>query len=656
MTSLSTGETKTTTDHHHVIRVVTWNTLANFWYVYKCYANATTPMHHRTWQHREQLSKDYLQRLNGDVVCLQEINPQHGTDQLGDLAIAELLGYNVVLEKSNNRFMRAAVLYRRDLYALHATKSDFKFVACRLIPLQGARMEGTVPIVVVSVHLPVGDRENQSKGQPQVLQKALKMANKIKQNHDALFVAGDFNLLENDGTNAPALTFLRNGTIGKMYEWEDNGRTYTYGGTSNNSRNNSRNNSSSNSSNSSSNSSSNTNTNTTTNSTTTTTTNNSKKKNYKHSMGPLRDAAVELNQLRNTFVVPDTNRKMYKREDANDLNQEHFVSEFDDAVTKIFHQFSVDSAQEGPSSSKTMTPDTVEQWLQSIHGPPNQRAMDGANQERLAKLKMVARATGNHEKWGVHFKNSATFQTELINEYENRVQQQDVHLYLNLEDFIAVYRHEYHTNPWSVQFDFVTLQVDWGNSNTSQQGSRWTSYSRALDRIFYNDNGSLTLCRTESQALLHAAELKKEQQWEKAQLYLPNSFHPSDHLAVTSDFQVSMASTVVVGRKGGGGGGGGGGNGRGVKRKQKNAPTLLLSVGMIQLLNTYGNEKDYNDFVQEHNDDGSKRFDGMFFGFLWRGVVNIEAVANSISECKDNKKKIQHILKARVTEILKQVR
>jgi endonuclease/exonuclease/phosphatase family metal-dependent hydrolase len=626
------GDTKTTTeatkinDDEHIIRVVTWNVLSNWWYVFKCYSS-NTPEEHRTWTHREKLSKEYLENLNGDIVCVQEINPNNiyyedGNSvennnkedknksiiyEEGDLAFAHNLGYNIVLERSGNRFMRTAILYKKDLYSLNQVKSDFKFVTARLIPLRGSRLDGTAPIVVVSVHLPVGYQDNQSKGQPQVstLQKALKTAGKIKEENDGFIIAGDFNLLISDHNDAPTLKFLREGTISKeYYEWQDeNEKKFSYGVKPE-------------SSNSSSSSS----------------------KNYTHNFGQLYDATIDLNQLKNTFIVPDTNNKMYNREPSNDFNEEIFVPEFDEAVTNIFQLYCT-------KEENVMKPVNVENWLQCIHGLPCNRTMDGANQERLAKLKMLLNATKDFDKWGGNQKSS----NELINAYNKLVDDNNEHLLLHLKDFIEIYRKEYQTNPWSVQYDFVKCNVDWNVNEKDNNGSNG-SYSRKLDRIFYNN---INLYETESQKLLYENEMKKEKIWFDNKNYLPNSDHPSDHLAVTCDFSIPMTIVADDCKNGGG-------SKKKPKKPKKQKKELVTEkvswsnnqLEILKLVDEFGDASDYQKYLDDGADVSSKGFEGKLIGKITKNFFDKYNVTQEFN--KKEQKFLKERIKIRVHSIIKE--
>ena len=609
------------------IRVGTWNVLSNWWYVFKYYT-PTTDTQHRHWNHREQLSEAYLRTLDADIVCLQEINPEHvredkegGTSAIlpgksgDDLAFARRLGYDFVMEGDGNDFMRCCVVYRRSLFRQPAPQgknnkktmvTSRKYVSVRLEPMPGSRLEGSKPLVVVCAHLPAGDSAH-SNG-VQVLAQALKATKKIFMPGDALILGGDFNMLESDTHGAPPLHFLRHGNISTSYEWASGSGSGSVSGSV-----------------SASVSASAASQDEATGAATKVEQVNLKYEYSKksHSFGSLQDAVEQLNQLRKTFVVPDLFAKFKRVE-----NKEEFSLEFNNAVEKIFDQIT-------KNVELGMTPDEIETWITCIHGEKEKRTMDGANQERMAKARMLAISTGDMDWW--EKKRSVKHKHDVQQQYEamlsvsggndddddgkddGKGEEKNKCMRLKLEDFRLIMKQECNTNPWSVQYDFQAYGVDWEDTS-----ARRPPYERAIDRIFYG--AGLILDANKSQASLFEAQVAEEQSWFEACNFLPNEFHPSDHLGVTADFQVEMMSSAVVvdamstssgdvpkSKKS-----------KKLKKLKKTQELSENAVLLLEAMDVFGSVSDFDLYVESGAEVGSKSFEGKFSGLLWSKFLETE--------------------------------
>ena len=604
------------------IRVVSWNVLSNWWYVYKYY-RPSTESKHRTATYREKLSEDYLRRLNGDIVCLQEINPQHvSVDPLSgkilpgktgdDLGYArDHLGYDFVMEGEGNDFMRCCVLYRRDMFRPTSKHKDAKafissrkFIAVRLEPIASQSTCTSKAILVISVHLPAMDSPNANG--VQILAQALKASKKIATENDAVIIAGDFNLLESDATGAPACYFLRNACIETSYKWRDRDNLFQYNYSS-----------------------------------------------KKHTFGAMSDAIKQLGQQRSTFVVPDLFGQFKVDDDT-------FSAPFNAAVNQIFTQIidgdedkDGDGDEVGDRKEKlkesTMTPQDVEKWIYKIHGAPETRTMDGANQERLAKVKMLSNVT-NDPTWWVS-KRSVKYKHEIQLEYQQQLSSnQKKNMRLTRQDFHEIMKLEANTNPWSVQYDFEMYNVCWEQTSVSRP-----PFQKQLDKIYYR---GLDLVATKSQSTLQNTESRKEKNWFDLDDFLPNAHHPSDHLAVTADFcigpPVLEASDSMHNRS----------NHKNTnknKNKNKNKKKQQLTqqqlspaaLECLEVAKTFGAREHYHGYVAQGADESSKGFAGKFGGqYLWNRFQELSTfpILN-----KQEQKRLKKEIQKRAKEILEQV-
>ena len=577
--------------------------------------------------------------MNGDIVCLQEINPNHASADLNngtilpgekgdDLSYARDLGYDFVMEKKGNDFMRTVILYKRHLYKNSPKSlSSRKYVAVRLEPIAGSRLEGTKPIVVISTHLPAMDSAH-SNGVG-ILAAVLKtIAKKLVKSNDAVVIGGDFNLLTSDSNNAPACHFLKNGSIDKGYEWKDNSNLFKYNFSA-----------------------------------------------KKHDFNTFSDAVTQLNQSRNTFVVPDLFAKFKNNEDdafdSENLQIDDFTSAFSNAVNNVFNQIyaykrdiqddSDEESEEDVSAifgdgddvnfgsndhqetktnqnTDTLTPHQVELWILQIHGDKDIRTMDGANQERLAKCKMITNATKDDTWW--NSKRSVKYKHEIAAKYnEIALSSSASSLRLSRQDFHIIMKVECNTNPWSVQYDFEVYQVDWENTATERP-----PYTRQLDKIFYN---GIHLIASEKQRSIHEKEIQKEKlMFEKCD-YLPNEDHPSDHLAVTADFVIGKAVNTVgidavsTAKKN---------KNKKQNKKQKHLPMSDEVVQVLELAKSFGSIIDYNNYIASGADQQSKSFKGIFGGrYLWKCFE--EKHLKNVIVGKKEIKKIKQMIQRRATQI-----
>ena len=98
-----------------------------------------------------------------------------------------------------------------------------------------------------------------------------------------------------------------------------------------------------------------------------------------------------------------------------------------------------------------MTREDVERWIETIHGTPEQRSLDGAGQERLA-LRLL--------------------------ENNNQTNSSDS---INLAELRGIYVREFDVNPWSVSYDFDVCEVAWEDFRHAQP-----ALGLVLDYIFYS--------------------------------------------------------------------------------------------------------------------------------------------------------------------------
>lgn len=98
------------TTSHGTLNVASFNTLSNWWYVFKYY-HPSVPMAERLWQCRGQRMREYVLGLQADVICLQEVRPDTFEQ---DFQFLREAAYEMRMEKSNNIYMRCAIAWRSD--------------------------------------------------------------------------------------------------------------------------------------------------------------------------------------------------------------------------------------------------------------------------------------------------------------------------------------------------------------------------------------------------------------------------------------------------------------------------------------------------------------------------------------------------------------
>ena len=202
------------------LRVASWNVLSNWWYVYKYY-NQSIEKSKKSWPHRKELSKQYIRKLDADILTLQEINPSSFDE---DFCFLRELGYDGVMEDSKNKWMRCGIFFRRNKISL--VKVDHKAYKCVVAQLQvqnsssGDLAESTEGlqaqryVFVTTCHLSASDAGDRVRQLETALKITGKMAKKsgIKSDDVALLVCGDCNTFV-DVADSPVRRFMLDGII-----------------------------------------------------------------------------------------------------------------------------------------------------------------------------------------------------------------------------------------------------------------------------------------------------------------------------------------------------------------------------------------------------------------------------------------------------------
>ena len=202
------------------LRVASWNVLSNWWYVYKYY-NHSIAKTKKNWPHRKELTKQYIRKLNADILTLQEINPNSFDE---DFCFMRELGYDGIMEDSKNKWMRCAIYFRRSKIAL--IQADHKAYKCVVAQLQvqnkslggiAGSTEGLQAqrnVFVTTCHLSAKDAGDRVRQLETALKVAQKMAKKsgIKTDDIALLVCGDCNTFA-DVADSPVRRFMLDGII-----------------------------------------------------------------------------------------------------------------------------------------------------------------------------------------------------------------------------------------------------------------------------------------------------------------------------------------------------------------------------------------------------------------------------------------------------------
>ena len=209
------------------LRVASWNVLSNWWYVYKYY-DISVEIVKKSWPHRKTLTKQYIRRLNADILTLQEINPQTFAE---DFSFMHELGYDGIMENSNNKWMRCGIFFRRDKITL--VKAEHRAYKCLLAQFQVANvvsdgaaglaegLQAQPYVFVATCHLAANCPTSRVRQLEKALKFAEKMANasNIATSDMALIVCGDFNTFE-DLANSPVRRFMLDGQIQTTFNTE----------------------------------------------------------------------------------------------------------------------------------------------------------------------------------------------------------------------------------------------------------------------------------------------------------------------------------------------------------------------------------------------------------------------------------------------------
>ena len=202
------------------LRVASWNVLANYWCDYKYYELSLDETE-KCWPYRKELTKQYILKLNADILTLQEINPSTFEE---DFSFMSELGYDGIMEKSNNKYMRCAIFWRRGKLTL--VQSEHRVYKCQIVQLKVENTSSDCEsasnelapqehVFVLTCHLSVGNPYKRVRELQNVLWRTqnLRVNGGILREHVAIVLTGDFNTWP-DIADSPVRSFLLDGTIG----------------------------------------------------------------------------------------------------------------------------------------------------------------------------------------------------------------------------------------------------------------------------------------------------------------------------------------------------------------------------------------------------------------------------------------------------------
>ena len=168
----------------------------------------------KSWPHRKELTKQYILKLNADILTLQEVHPNTFDE---DFSFMYELGYDYLMEESANRYMRSAIFWRRD--KLGFVQVFQKAHKCQIVQLAVENASSScdsnptlVPqkhVFVATCHLSVRDPRRRVRELMEVLRRTQKMAEQggISMEKLALVLTGDFNTWP-DIEDSPVRRFL----------------------------------------------------------------------------------------------------------------------------------------------------------------------------------------------------------------------------------------------------------------------------------------------------------------------------------------------------------------------------------------------------------------------------------------------------------------
>ena len=205
------------------LRVASWNVLSNWWYVFKYYEFAAARAV-KSWPHRKELTKQYIMKLDADILTLQEVNPQTFDK---DFSFMRELGYDFLMEKSSNKWMRCAIFWRRNKLVL--AQAEHRPYKCQIAQLKIVNASSNCEsastelmaqewLFVLTCHLSASDPTKRVRELEDALFRTDRMRKKVNihPDHVALVLAGDLNTFT-DIANSPVRRFLLDGTIGPDY-------------------------------------------------------------------------------------------------------------------------------------------------------------------------------------------------------------------------------------------------------------------------------------------------------------------------------------------------------------------------------------------------------------------------------------------------------
>jgi len=492
------------------VNVASFNTLSNWWYVYKYY-HSSVPDEARRWEQRGKLMQQYIQALNADVVCLQEVRPDSFAKDFAFLH-AEGSGdskFDAILEQSNNVFMRCAICFRTDklrVVRVHKKTRRALIVTLEVLPAGSGHQ-----FVVATCHLSAGEKAGERVRQ---LEDILKNVDKqygasAKKNgpressHIPLLLCGDFNSEPQEACREFLLTKKLDPTfVDPLYPDVP-------------------------------------------------VTSKSRQQPF-----TLRDAYADAFQDResrpNTMVVKEIFQLFLRSSAAETVatdtaqkeNTDDPSSTYSDGLLKaVRFMFDLFASKTDVSDTETFIQAAdVERWLTELHGPPSSRDGSGVHHERLARETLTAQleqlrsqqqdgdadeSTGDTKP--VENGNGGQALVDLTRDAPPIAQLAPARL--SFSDFLGINIDELNRNPWSVMYDIVHFGADKflgpdAMKPPAQGGLPF--FERVYDYMYYTpDHFRLLGVR---RPMSPAARTKMLE----SGVHLPNLEHPSDHLPLAA--------------------------------------------------------------------------------------------------------------------------
>ena len=176
------------------------------------------------WSYRKELTKQYIIKLDADILTLQEVNPQ---TFLVDFSFMHELGYDFFMEESNNNWMRCAIFWRRDKLML--AQAEHRVYKCQIAQLKilnsSSDCEPTSTglmaqkwVFVLTCHLSAINPTKRVRELEDAMfhVEQMRKRSRIHPDHVALLLSGDMNTFT-DIANSPVRRFLLDGMIGPDY-------------------------------------------------------------------------------------------------------------------------------------------------------------------------------------------------------------------------------------------------------------------------------------------------------------------------------------------------------------------------------------------------------------------------------------------------------